>query len=209
MPSTASRFQKALEANPAPRRLGDVSVRYEPSLLIGEADRPKLGWSPVWALLVGVAGVTSLIAAALSTGSTAWMAASALTTAAGFALTAWLTQRGRRQRRFVLNFATYALRLDFSAPISGRPRTMVMHFDQVRGLDLREQGDGRLCLTVDFVPSPGSTEVLREVLVAHTPATAREELERLQRVLHDAFDLDRQDLPEETPAPLGQDRLVD
>jgi hypothetical protein len=188
----ASRFQRALEENPAVHRLGDVSIRYEPSLLIGEADRPKPGWEPVLGLLVGVAGACSLAAAALTSGAVGWMAGSLLATGLGFGAAAWLTQRAKRQRRFVLNFGTYALRLDFSTPITGRPKTMVMDFDLVRALDVREQGDGRLCLTVDFLPDADSRDVLREVLVAHVPQADREVLERLQRILHAAFDLDRE-----------------
>ncbi|MFT3836857.1 MAG: hypothetical protein QM723_07655 [Myxococcaceae bacterium] len=192
-----SRFQRALENNPAFERLGDVKIRYEPSLLIAEADRVKPGWVPVAALCVGVAGATSLIAAGLANGSSGWLAASALAMLGGFFGAIRLRQQEKRQRRFVLNFGTYALRLDFSTPIAGKPKTMVMHFDLVRGLDLLEQADGKLCLTIDFAGAKDSNQVLREVLVAHVPGPKREELERLQRLLHDAFDLGRQNSPSE------------
>lgn len=198
-----SRFQRALDTHPAFDRLGDVSIRYEPSLLIGEADRLAATWLPVAALCVGVGGASSLVVAGLSNGNTTWLALSALTMLAGFFGAIWLRQREQRQRRFVLNFGTYALRLDFSTPIAGKPKSMVMHFDLVQGLELREQADGKLCLTIDFVAAQDSEQVLREVLVAHVPGPRREELERLQRLLHDAFDLDRQNSPGEGEAEVA------
>ncbi len=193
----ASRFQQALDALPPLKRLGDVSIRYEPSLLIGEADRPRAGWAPVVALCVGVGGAVGLLAAGLSGADAGALAVAVLATGLGFGGAAWLNQRERRQRRFVLNFGTYALRLDFSTPIAGRPKTLVLHFDLVRSVDVREQGDGALCLTVDFMPAAQSSELLREVLVAHVSPDARPQLERLARVLHDAFDLARLEQPAE------------
>jgi hypothetical protein len=198
-----SRFERALENNPAMGRLGDVTVRYEPSLLIGEADKLKPGWTSVAALCVGAGAATSLLVAALTESGISWLAASVAVMVAGFGGAALIRQRETRQRRFVLNFGTYALRLDFSTPIAGKPRTLVLHFDLVRALDVREQADGQLCLTVDFLVSEGSEQLLREVLVANVPARAREELERLQRLLHDAFDLDRQNSPVGEPGPVG------
>jgi hypothetical protein len=200
-----SRFQQALTKRPAIDRLGDVAIRYDSSMLIGEADRLKRGWAPVMGLCVAAAGGTSLIAAAVSGGSLSWLSFSVASVVAGLGGAAWLDQRERRQRRFVLNFESYALRLDFSTPIAGRARTLVLDFDRVKSLELREQGDGQLCLTVDFEPARESPQVLREVLVANVPAGAREELERLQRLLHDAFDLDRQNSPVDVPAEVGPD----
>jgi hypothetical protein len=203
-----SRFQRALENNPAFGRLGDVEVRYEPSLLIGEADKPKPGWEPVAALCAGVGAATSLLAAALAGGGALWMGVSLVVMILGFGGATLLRQLEKRHRRFVVNFATYAFRLDFSTPIAGKPKTLVVDFDLVRALDLREQADGALCLTVDFVTQGESAQVLREVLVAHVPGPKREELERLQRLLHDAFDLDRQNSPGEpdSESPAGGSR---
>jgi hypothetical protein len=184
-----SGFAQALEAHPAPRRLGDVALRYEPSMLIGEADRPPRTPAAATALVAALAvGLATVGAALLDVGDGSLLALG-VTAAATFALTIWLEQRDRRQRRFVCNFETNSLRLDFSTPIAGRPRTLVVHFDGVRALGVLAQGDGRFALAVDFVPAPEAPGLLREVLVAHVPARALEELERLERVLHGAFGL--------------------
>src|SRR4051812_42743888 len=185
----SGRFEDALAQNPAPKRLGDVTLRYEPSLLVGEADRQRTGVEFRVLLLVGIAAALATVAT-LIVGSPSWaVIAAGLTTAAAFAFATVLEQRARRQRRFVLNFETTSLRLDFSTPFANRPRTLVVHFDGVRDCALYTQADGRLALTVDFVLSEHSEEVLREVLVANIALADEEAAHRLQRVLNGAFGL--------------------
>lgn len=166
-----------------------MALRYEASLLVGETPPGRRTWRPT---LLWLGGVSALLAALGLVvlgrdplGSSALLALGALALAAG----TWLGQRERRRRRFVLDFDACRLRLDFVSPIAGRPRTMVVHFDAVRAVDLRRQGDGRHCLTVDFTPAPGSTLLLREVLVAFIEAPQLEAARRLGRLLEGAFGL--------------------
>lgn len=178
-------FAQALADNPAPSRLGDVFLRYEPSMLVGETKVDKPTWRPTALVALGlgllVAGVvmlafaSELVALPFVLGS-----AGALTGSV------WLTRRERRKRGFVLNFATTSLRLDFMTPIAGRPRTIVVHFDHVKAVTLLEQGDGLECLTVDF---EHEGDVLREVLVAFIPDGERAAAARFGRLLEAAFGL--------------------
>ncbi len=182
-------FEEALAQNPAPKRLGDVTLRYDTSLLVGDADANARGLVFNTVIAAGIAcGAATL--GALIAGATTWVVgATALGTAGAFGLAAFLDQRARRQRRFVLNFGTTSLRLDFSTPFASRPRTLVVHFDGVRDCALYTQADGRLALTVDFVTSEHSEEVLREVLVANIPRADEDAAWRLHRVLTGAFGL--------------------
>ena len=128
--------------------------------------------------------------AALALGAPTWgIVVGSLAIAASFGLAAALDQRARRQRRFVLNFQTTSLRLDFSTPFAHRPRTLVVHFDAVVDCALYTQGNGRLALTVDFVTAPGSQQLLREVLVANIALSEEDAAHRLHRVLTGAFGL--------------------
>lgn len=181
-----ARFSDALESNPAPRALGDVALRYEPSMLIGETARRKATWrsSVAW-----VAGFSLLLfsAGALILQGDLWLIGP-LVLAGGVSIgfAAWLERFEKRQRRFVANFGTVSLRLDFTSPIAGQPRTLVVPFDSVRAVALERQFDGASCLCVDFERGGG---LLREVLVAHIPAAQLTAAERLERVLQGAFGL--------------------
>lgn len=191
------RFADTLAAHPAPTRLGDIALRYEPSMLIGET--PKVPAS-LWPTVVWLGGISSLVIAVgllLVNAPIAPIVIVAALGAVGIAANVWLERVDKRQRRFVANFATNSLRLDFVTPFAGRPRTLVVPFDSVKGLQLLEQGDGLLCLTVDFVPLVGRAEVLREVLAAFIPDAQREDAERLERVLTGAFGLG--EIPEDSP----------
>ncbi len=183
------RFEEALAQNPAPKRLGDIQLRYEPSLLIGEADRPPRGSAFLALGFVGAAFGLATLGALLTDASTQTVAGcAALTGLAFFTLVQW-DQRARRQRRFVLNFGTTSLRLDFSTPFANQPRTLVLHFDGVRDCSMCTQSDGQVALTVDFVTASSSPQVLREVLVANIPLSQEAAAIRLHRVLKGAFGL--------------------
>src|SRR4051812_1873980 len=190
------RFEQALAQNPAPKRLGDVTLRYDASLLIGEAERVPRGWLFILVLLAGVAGALATLAALLVGGQTVAILTAGAATAGAFGFGAVLDQRARRQRRFVLNFETTSLRLDFSTPFAQRPRTLVVHFDGVRDCALYAQGDRQMVLTVDFVTAASSQQLLREVLVANIPLAEEEAAQRLQRVLTGAFGLGKKPEPE-------------
>lgn len=200
-----SSFAQALAEHPAPRRLGDVTLRYEPSMLVGETDKPLRSWRPTAAWVAGLclaAAAVALVALGAPEGLAALFVG---LTAAAFAGAAWLERLDARRRRFVVNFGTTSLRLDFVSRIRGQPRTVVVHFDAVQDVRLLAQGDGQRCLTVDFVPWPGSAELLREVLVAFIPDGQAEQAARLQRLLHGAFGLGERpgagDAEEKPPPP--------
>lgn len=181
-----ARFADALETHQAPAVLGDVSLRYEPSMLIGETAAPPRTVRPIatWtgglsALLLGAGLLLTAAPFALSAG---------LIVAGGALIGAgvWLERLERRRRRFVANFATNSLRLDFATPVAGYARTLVVPFDAVKALALVDQEDGSRCLLVDF--TVGAT-TLREVLVAFIPRAQDVEAERVERVLRGAFGL--------------------
>jgi len=184
-----SRFQRVLEERPAPRVLGDVALRYEPSMLIGETAKPLRSWKPtaLWtlALVSGIAAVALLATGAPTPG----VAVLVLLAAVLLLAAVWLERVERRRRAFVVNFLTNSLRLDFVTPFAGRPRTLVVPFDAVKSVDVFDQDAGFSCLTVDFVAPTGAPVVLREVLAAFIPEEQQEELERLTRVLGGAFGL--------------------
>ena len=190
-------FADVLESNPAPRALGDVTLRYEPSMLIGETAKSKATWrsSFVWA------GGFSLLLFAVGALMLQWDTSIVVVLLAGGAMAiagaVRLERLEKRQRRFVANFGTVSLRLDFTSPIAGQPRTMVVPFDSVRAAELLPQADGATCLCVDF---ERDRALLREVLVAHIPESQRAEAERLERVLRGAFGLGSPPPPPEPPS---------
>lgn len=180
-----ARFADALESNPAPSALGDVTLRYEPSMLIGETAKTRT-WRPTLAWLLGIVLLLSAVGAGLLSSATTLLAIPVLGGGLVLLVAVWLERFEHAQRRFVANFGTVSLRLDFASRISGYPQTLVVLFDDVRALELVAQADGQLCLLVDFEQG-GRT--LREVLVAFIPETQRAEAERLERVLRGAFGL--------------------
>jgi len=193
-----ARFEDALAQNPAPRRLGDVVLHYDASMLVGEARRAPRSMWPTLSWTFGVSGLVAAIGAFAFGAPVALGGLFTVLGAVGLAGATWLEVRERRTRRFVVNFATTSLRLDFVTPFVGRPRTLVVSFDAVRSVELFEQGDGRRCLTVDFVPQVGSSELLREVLAAFIGPEELEQARRLQRVLKGAFGLGAP--PHDSPA---------
>ncbi len=182
-------FEAMLEQTRPLSRLGDVRFEYDGAVWVGQATRPSRGWGPVAAL--GVALITAIGAIAVlgfappsQSHWSAWLAGAA---AIAFVAAGVLEQRERRQRRFVLIFPSETLRLDFSTPLAGRPRSLHVPFDQVLDVQPFEQGDGRGGLYVEFQDSGGQR--YREVLVAHISAEQEDARERLRRFLSNAFGL--------------------
>ena len=186
---SSSSFELALQNNPAPPTRGDVRLRYEPSLLIGETERPRRTWRPTLAWLVGISCSLSALGALVLQPSDFVTGALLGASIIGLGGATWLERRDRRRRAFIINFVTDTLRLDFVTPLAGKPRTMLVHFDGVRAVTLFPQADQRACLTVDFVPAPDSRELLREVLAANIPEAQADDAARLHRVLEGAFGL--------------------
>ncbi len=180
------RFADALESNPAPHALGDVTLRYEPSMLIGETANRKATWraSAIW--VIGVSLLICSVGALVLQAEFSLVVALVLLGGAGIATAVLFERFEKRRRRFVANFGTVSLRLDFTSRIAGHARTLVVPFDSVKDAALLRQADGASCLCVDF---EHRGELLREVLVAYIPDAQLEEAERLERVLKGAFGL--------------------
>ena len=197
-------FRQALEAHPAPKRLGDVALRFEPSMLVGETSLPPRSIKPTLAWLGGVSCALFALMTLMRGDSLELPVLLAGLAAVGFGLGVWLERIDRRRRAFVVNFATNSLRLDFVTPIAGQPKTLIVHFDLVSGLGFYRQADGRLCLTVDFVM--GNRSVFREVMVGSIGEQELEDAHRLHRVLKGAFGLG--EVPADSPF-FEQDQFVD
>lgn len=188
------KFEDALEENPIPSRVGDVQLRYEPSLLIGEARRGGAlddllsEAALVGGIACGVSGVAILL---FSRSGFGVGVAAALALGAGLLLWVAASLRKRRKlgRRFVLNFATESLRLDAPAPRSAMPRSTVVHFDAIREVAVLVRDDERFSLVVDYAPSPAAPDVHSEVLVDDVDSGEVEELRRIWRMLRGAFGL--------------------
>jgi hypothetical protein len=117
------------------------------------------------------------------------------------ATASYFETRGRR-RRFVLNFSTYTLRLDFSTPFRGMPQSFEIPFQDVVSLEVLEQQNGLKALVLEF--RKGERR-LREVLAADISARDEWALSRLLKVLENAF------LLNETPtvSPMSDSVLSD
>jgi hypothetical protein len=189
-------FESALAEHPAPRRLGDVTLRYEPSMLIGETAPVPRSLRPTVAWVAGVCALVATLGLFVLQAPLPAIFFGLLLGGGGLVTATRLTQHEARRRRFIANFATTSLRLDFVQPISGRPQTMVVHFDRVRDVALSQQVDGTHCLTVDFSPDDGA--VLREVLSAFITDEQLGDADRLKRVLEGAFGLGA--IPADSPA---------
>jgi hypothetical protein len=187
-----ARFSEVLAQNPAPAALGDIALRYEPSMLIGETPKLERSLRPTIAWLLGISLLLAAFAQlVLLTDSLGVAVLGALAIAAATRLERF----EKRQRRFVANFTTTTLRLDFASAIVGYPQTLNVDFDDVQAVEVLPQADGALCLVVDF---RYRGRLLREVLTAYVPEDKRDELERLHRLLEGAFGLG--DVPADSPA---------
>lgn len=184
-----SAFEAALGSSAFPRRLGDVRLSYDTPVLIAETERPRRGWRSILCFLAALAAGLFAVAWLLSHGSVAGAASLGLLAAFLFACGALMEAHERRRRRFVADFSTLRLRLEFTTPIGGMPRTMYVPFERIVAVDVLEQGDGRLAMTVDFRPAGDENRLLREVLVANVAPGEAASLERLRRLLEGAFGL--------------------
>lgn len=183
-----ARFADVLRDHPAPRQLGDVTLRFEPSMLIGETPKGERTWRPTAAWIAGISALLFALGLFLLRTPLEPIVGLVTAGAVAFAAAVWLERVDRRRRCFVANFATNSLRLDFVTPFVGKPTTLVVSFDAVRAVSLMKQGDGAQVLTVDFV-EPGGKNVLREVLAAFIPAAQEDDALRVARLLEGAFGL--------------------
>lgn len=176
-------FEEALLGHPLPRRVGDVSFRFEDNLLIGEGDRDRRAdavgqilW--VGGIAAGLGCLVTLVGGALSPAVVFGVAAAGCVVAAGFA-----DQRARTRRRFVLNFEDETLRVDRWARL--RPRTDRVPFDAVRAVELRP-GPAGGALWVSLQHQEMNEEVL---FVRAIRGGDQDTAQRLRRILRGAFGL--------------------
>ncbi|WP_082175973.1 hypothetical protein [Archangium gephyra] len=188
-------FTDALEENPAPRRLGDVRLRYEPGRLLGESLPPSFwrrqlpGFCLVLAALCTAGAVVGVLLGGDEAVASVPLGLGVVAVAlVGFALQLE-GQLGRR--RFVLHFPTERLRLERLRWAPGATRAEWVPFDEVTSVDVVERAPGRYALVVAWRPGDKDSreETRREVLVEHIGAHEQEALLRVWRLLHNAFGL--------------------
>lgn len=187
-------FADALVENRIPPRLGDVRLRYDEGRMIGESLPPAFGQrlGPELCLLLGAAcGVGSLALLVLAPGSYGAPAGLALAAAAlvGYALR--LEARLGR-RRFVLHFATEALRLERLSWAPSATRTETVPFDDVTAVQIVQRPSGHYAIVVTWKAKAGPQEQLEErraPLVEQVLPSEEETLYRVWRMLHNAFGL--------------------
>lgn len=178
-------FRDRLETQRPPERIGEVRLRYEDSLLVGERARRRALWPELAGVLALAAGLGAL-ALLLVSGPLLAVGALALLAAALVGLSVAARGRQRIPERFVLNFATESLRLD-GPDRTGRASSEVVPFDAVRDLEVVPTGPGQFGLLLEYTAADG--EVRQRLLVRHGPAAEVETLRHGWRVLKRAFGL--------------------
>jgi hypothetical protein len=186
-------FSDALEKNPAPRRLGDVRLRYEPGRLLGESLPPSF-WRrqlPGACLMLAALCTGSAVLGVLLGGGGERLPALPLSLGvlAAALVGLALQQEGQLgRRRFVLHFSTERLRLEQLRWAPGATRGQWVPFDAVCAVEVVERTPRRYALVVAWRPGDRE-ETRREVLVEHIGVSEQEALSRMWRFLHNAFGL--------------------
>ncbi|ATB27114.1 hypothetical protein [Melittangium boletus] len=185
-------FTEALEENPAPRRLGDVWLRYEPGRLLGESQSPSV-WhrrrpalAMTLATVLAVVSMGGLLAGGRDAAATLIPLLLGLASAALVGVALRLEGRLGR-RRFVLHFRSERLRMERLRWAPGATRREWIPFDDVSAVEVVERATGHFALVV--VWREGETRTRREVMVDHIGPGEKEALFRVWRLLHNAFGL--------------------
>lgn len=197
-------FTDALDQNPAPHRLGDVRLRYEPGRLMGESLPPSF-WErqlPGACLILAALCALGALVALLLERQPVPILSLVLGVGALALVGLALRLEGRLgRRRFVLHFATETLRLDQLRWAPGASRTEQVHFDAVRAVEVVERAPQRYALVVAWGEGPPPAEpqeedtpqeeppLRRAVLVEGVGPNEEEALLRVWRLLHNAFGL--------------------
>ncbi len=182
-------FERALRENPPPAgQIGDVLLRYDPPVLIGETGRPPERALRTGQVLLGAGALFGLLCLGTLVAEGAMALSLALAAACSALLWAGLRADGgvmRGRRRFILHFGTETLRLDL--PSSGaRAFTRTLSFDDVADLYVLEAPDGTCALVVEARFSPGRPPTAC-VLVDGVTEVGRADLQRLWVTLRAAF----------------------
>ena len=184
----SSRFEEALRHNQVAQKLGDVELRFDAAMLIGETRKVlNSGIGPTLLQALSIVGAGIGVVGLIQTDGLTTSLFGIFLCAFGMWASTWVATRNRQRRRFIMNYGTWTLRLDFSSPIRNAPRTMNIAFENVKDLQLVPQADGRLCLLVDFVRAANAQNHFQEVLVAHIALQARPAAERLLAMLQKAL----------------------
>lgn len=177
-------FEARLRARPMPAAVGDVRLRNDGAHLVGEARRRPVGRAEVLAWLAAGASAVVLGAGFVARASVEWLTVLLLVSVGAFVWSGVVEQRRRQIRRFVLDSDAHVLRLDFSSPVSGHPRTWRVPFTEVRRAELVPQLDGRQALVVE-VELDGGARYL-EALAVDIEAQEHDGAERLLRLVVNA-----------------------
>jgi len=195
------KFADALRQKTPPRRVGDVRLRSEPELLVGEAMAPLGGasWLPQLCYVGALASGLFCLGLLVVDPAAPWYAAAALASAAAFLTVAAmrLEALSRRRRVFVLNFSTRTLRIDRPAGIAGAPATSLAAFADVREAGVTRGPRGRYRIEVEIAREGAEPQV--EVLVDGAHQAELGDLHRVSEVLRAAFGLTAPEGP--SPAP--------
>jgi len=183
-------FSHALEENPAPRRLGDVRLRFESGRLIGESLPPAFSRRllPLMCLVGATACALGAVACLLLEPTQSLPLAALLSGLCvglvGAAL--WLEARLGR-RRFVLHFLPRTLRLEYLAWAPSTTRAAWVPFARVQAVEVLERAPQRYALVVDWQLEGQPPQ--RAVLAEGITALEEEALLRVWRLLMNAFGL--------------------
>ncbi len=177
------KFRDSLKENPAPTRLGDVRLRYDGDLLVGETPRPAASVRPTAFATIGfscavIAGLFVLLPE--SAGGTALAVVFGVAAATLLMLSTYGEQRARARRSFALNFVTETLRVDRPSQVRAAPETVLVNFDDVTAVGITGSRQGGAALWVDFKAG-------RELLVDAIQESEAENLVRVHRILERAF----------------------
>ncbi|MBX5481756.1 MAG: hypothetical protein IRZ16_07930 [Myxococcaceae bacterium] len=188
-------FERALRDNPAPGSVGDVELRYDAPVLVGEGRgvAGPIRWLPgvllLAALALGLGALLTLIAD--PAGPIHVPLAQGLGAGLAVALGGRLERHTRHRRRFVLHFADETVRVDLQGGLWRRPISRTWPFDAVKGLYVVEKRGGVFSLWMEAAKAPGSARTVPVLLVDGVPADDVEALRRLWTTLRAAFGLTR------------------
>ncbi len=185
-------FADALVENRIPPRIGDVRLRYDEGRMLGES--LPIPWErrllpELCLLLAAVCGLGSLALLVLTPSQYGPPAALGVAAAAfiGYALR---LEAALGRRRFVLHFSTETLRLERLSWAPSSTRTEAIPFDDVTAVEVVQRPSGHYAIIVAWKAGPeDKREERRAVLVEQVRPSEAATLERVWRMLHNAFGL--------------------
>src|SRR5512140_933973 len=188
----AVKFSEALSGRTAPRRVGDVRLRFDGDVLIGEAVRGRgaLAPAPEIAFVLGLACALATAVCVLASPGLGLLPLAALAClAASFVVAgSWRQRRARGRRGFVLHFAAHTLRIDRPSGPWSAPRSWTVPFDSIRVAGVTRRGPGDYGIEVEYAP-PEKGEPRTELLVAGIRERELEDAHRVAEMMRAAFGL--------------------